>query len=388
MNFLIESMDRGFSVPKDMVSKGEKYLRRIAKKSSDIRNSSYAIYLLTRRGIVTTSYIASLEREIERNSSREYWKQDLASVYLAASYKMLKKDKKAYSLISDVSFGKFTDSYYYSYYSSLQRDSQLLYIISKYFPDRLSKVTGDDLKGIFDALNSMSYNSLSSASLVLALDAYSNSMGKLDLFDYSVMTTVDVNGEKREVPFDLTKGKHAKKKYNNNVTKFVIDNNEDFSLFFSVVQSGFDLKTPDKKIDSGIQIEKKYIDLNGNDIKKVNLGDEILVNIKIRSIDNKYHSDVAIVDLLPGGFDVVLDKKNGGSIAYKGTTLNSEFIEPREDRIIIYSRVNTSMTQFLYKIKAVNKGTFTTPPPFAEDMYDKTVKTMGTSGKIEIIGNK
>ena len=58
------------------------------------------------------------------------------------------------------------------YYDPVVHDAQLLYLISKHFPDRASGVPASALEGIGAAISGNRVTSLSAAYTLLALDAY------------------------------------------------------------------------------------------------------------------------------------------------------------------------------------------------------------------------
>ena len=93
-------------------------------------------YVLTRNGIVATSYLHSLRTQLDAKY-KDVWKNDLAGIYLAAAYRLLKQDSEAHSIIKKVKFGEKSGEGSYSARNQLIRDSQLLYILSMHFPDRM-----------------------------------------------------------------------------------------------------------------------------------------------------------------------------------------------------------------------------------------------------------
>ncbi len=156
-----------------------------------------------------------------------------------------------------------------------------------------------------------------------------------------------------------------------------------------------------------LEIERQYFDKHGNEIstkglplnhsasgpcanchgdmsklKKMlfstPLGSEVTVKLHLVAHGNKSVSDIAIVDLLPGGFQVVLDESKQSSGA------KAEYVEKREDRVIIYTSAKSHKETYTYKIQATNKGTYTVPPPFAESMYDLSIKARGMASKMVI----
>src|SRR2546422_4018338 len=92
-HFLLDAKERGFPVPPEVLSQGVGYLQRLAGSEGaslfDERTRAYAVYLLTRQGVVTTGYVTSLERRGEKNHPRA-WKQELTRGPVAAPHQLLR----------------------------------------------------------------------------------------------------------------------------------------------------------------------------------------------------------------------------------------------------------------------------------------------------------
>jgi alpha-2-macroglobulin len=182
-------------------------------------------------------------------------------------------------------------------------------------------------------------------------------------------------------------------------------------LFYAVTESGFDVKPPTTALKQGMEIIREYTDDKGVALKSITMGDEITVHIKIRSIDGNV-DDVAIVDLLPGGFEPVLQaavSETDNSISQDGEynegyapeasswtsplgiggAWQPSYVDIREDRVVFYGAVTNTITEFTYKIKASNSGLFVVPPAYAESMYNRLLQarslpanlTVGRAGK-------
>lgn len=188
--FLLEARDRGVDVPKDMLDAGNKYLHQLAADESldsldALRQRAYAVYLLTRQGNVTTNDLAAVQKRLQE-AFPDDWKNDLAAAWLAASYQMLKQDKEASQLIAGpqkaLEHELDKDSYVYSYYyDPLTRDASVLYLLSKYFPDRAKALPPQVLGNITWPLANNRFNTLSASMTILAMDAYAaQSAGELD----------------------------------------------------------------------------------------------------------------------------------------------------------------------------------------------------------------
>ncbi len=106
----------------------------------------------------------------------------------------------------------------------------------------------------------------------------------------------------------------------------------------------------------------------------------------MRSGSDAWLPSIAVLDLLPGGFEFVTNKKKLEEQPAE-TTLSlwtPDYISKREDRIILFGGLQPVMQTFRYKIKATSRGTFQVPPPYAESMYVGTLKARGVSGHITV----
>src|SRR5438094_6314900 len=75
-----------------------------------------------------------------------------------------------------------------------------------------------------------------------------------------------------------------------------------------VSEAGFLRTAPTKEVKAKLELYREYTDGAGKPIDKVALGDEVQVHVRLRSLADGPIANVAIVDLLPGGFEVVLQE--------------------------------------------------------------------------------
>ena len=111
------------------------------------------------------------------------------------------------------------------------------------------------------------------------------------------------------------------------------------------------------------------------------------MHVRIRAIDSHRPTigNIAIVDMLPSGFELSYDRAESGTIG-EGS-LRVDFVEPREDRVLIFCTAESSVRDFTYTIRAVNKGRFAVPPVLAESMYDRKVWTQHPSEGYIVVGD-
>jgi uncharacterized protein YfaS (alpha-2-macroglobulin family) len=395
MHFLTEAREKGYSVPSDLMDHGLTFLEFMASNESDTladaRVRAYAIYILTRNGYVITNSLNTLHDELD-DKFEDKWEKDLAGIYMAATYQLLKLERKANGLISKSRLGDRQMADYRNFYDGLTRDAQFLYILAKHFPERLKNLKGDDVLKIVDPLVNRQFNTTSSAYTILALDAYATSVGTPMIRNIAVS---EVQKDKKTVPIVLPQKLFPNVDFSDKAEAIRVSNDTKNVLFYHITQAGFDLKPPEKVLKDGLEVQREYRDTDGNVISDIALGTEIEVHIKARSLGKGDLHNVALVDLLPGGFEVVLDtvqRENYGTrwvspIASDKSTLETEYVDIREDRVVIFGTIQPKVTEFIYRIKATNKGTFIVPPIFGESMYDRSIQSLSLGGKFTIMGN-
>ena len=95
--------------------------------------------------------------------------------------------------------------------------------------------------------------------------------------------------------------------------------------------------------------------------------------------------NVALIDLLPGGFEILRDSVRGK----QGWPAGCDYVDLREDRAVFYAHDSDMMAQTItYQIKATNRGEFIVPPPYAESMYERGLNARGVAGKITVVDAK
>ncbi|HVE87221.1 MAG TPA: alpha-2-macroglobulin, partial [Myxococcales bacterium] len=447
-HFLTEAKERGLPVPPEVLSRALVYLRSMATKSFssdwEARDRAYALYVLARNGGATGALITQLREQMDQTLG-ERWKTDLSAAYLAGAYKLVKQDKLADKAMSGVKIGGAAADYMH-FYDSLLHDAGVLYIAARHFPDRLDSLSGPAVAGIAAPITSGWYNTLNSSYAILALDAYLTALGpraNAANLPFALSQFID----NKPQPLKLPDGLFPHLNFSEQATKLVLDSDTDVPAFFQVTQAGFDLDPPKDEIKEQLEVQRELQTLEGKVVKEAPLGSEVEVHVKLRAVQSGGTSHVAIVDLLPGGFEVVMERpkaapaaeseespsEEGGGEAEEGSgnegaaaegegeaaeesaseepedngrsytsnateagygyvppigqeksSFHPEYVDVREDRVVIYGMVDSSVSEFVYRIKATNEGQFTMPPAFAEGMYDRRVRARSASGTVKV----
>ncbi|KTD17226.1 alpha-2-macroglobulin family protein [Legionella jordanis] len=373
MHFLTEAKNQGYSIPNDIYSGGVGYLKDLASKSPTdfdmARVQAYAIYILTRNEIVTTNYLTNLQLYMEKEYSQK-WQQDIAGAYMASTYQMLKSFNEANELISKF---KILDQVkdFSDFYDANIANAQYLYLIAKHFPERLPKLGNNLVNKLVSAMNSAEINTVLSGYITLAFSAYGQS-SVTEAVNLSIGETLNNNLSRL---LNSTENNYVKAKIDDEAKQVNFINPNQQNFFYQLVQSGFDKNKVLSPVKNGVEIYREYQDGKGNVINTVKLGDEIEVHIQIRALEDHYYSNIAIVDLLPGGFEVVRDSVKSD---------NLDYVDIREDRVIFFTGVDATSKQLVYRIKATNIGSYQVPAVSAESMYHPNIHAEGISSMIEV----
>lgn len=374
MHFLTEARGKGFNVPNDMFFNGINYLKILAgQNTSDInsaRNQAYAIYILTRNEIVTTNYLTNLQLSLDKEQTNT-WQKDITIAYIAASYQLLQSQDEANKLIGQYK-PQTNQAYVSDFYNSTIADAQYLYIVAKHFPNLLPQIGDELLMRLIKAINNNDINTVLSGFTSLAIGTYQQSLPNGMATNLSI-TKIKANNLELNVP--VSHSSYQKMDIDSSIQKIRFNNPDKQSIFYQLIQAGFNRVIPDKPLKQGLEIFREYKDSKGNIITSTSLGSEIEVHIQIRALDSDYLSNIAIEDLLPGGFEVVSDSIKNNAMDY---------IDVREDRVNFFGNVESSSKEIIYKIKAVNKGNYIVPPAYAEAMYDPKTKAHGAASEIRI----
>jgi uncharacterized protein YfaS (alpha-2-macroglobulin family) len=356
----------------------ENMVSRTPASLEDARIKAYGIWVLTREGRITTQAIDHLLEYLD--SAVPDWKRDLTGTLLAGSFAIMRMDGKAERLVDAYAFDEKNFAAR-GLFSSLAVKALRTAVLARHFPGRLKKGE-NDAQSMIDAallaLNDSGYSTFSAAQSVRALMALSTSAaGSLDAVRLFCVEGGD--GETALlVPGGevLTLDAPACKAF-----RVETPENGTASLYWQLTTDGFDRDPPAEAFARRMEVDRVYRNAEGRELSAVNLGDEVTVCITARAHGSPV-PDTVFVDLLPGGFEMVLpDAAEGGDATAAPASLR---VERREDRLLLFTDLSTDLFTYSYTIRAVNKGTFALPPVHAEAMYDPTARAGSPAGVITV----
>ncbi len=412
--YLLESRERGIPIPEDMLTSINGYLETLAADPSRndlpyLRQRAMAVYLLVRQGRTASNLLSAVQEQLKRDQPKT-WQDDAAGMFIAASYQLLQQDKPARALalngLARVNSTKPAVFAYDYYYDSGIAQGWTLYLLERHFPGLAASVKPVAIENLLAPLRNGGYNTLDSALIVLALDAQAGAPKPGTL---PTLQAMNKQNQTRQIA--AARGIVAVGKYTGADTRLWVQPAPSTTAWYLLTQSGYDLAPPAAAQNQGLEVLRDYLDDKGNPITSLKLGQEVTVRLRVRALGAKARGQIAIVDLLPGGFEAVLQQKaappepsegegdyseegEGGDeewtpptlpLAMPGSTLNPEHIEVREDRVVLYVYTTDEVTEFRYRLRGNNAGSFVVPPVYAESMYDRSVYAQGgPAGRLQV----
>ncbi len=347
MHFLTEARAQGLSVPDDLYNYSLAFIKTLRPENyrslADLRLVAQSLYLLARNGVLPTNQLIYLKSFLTQNF-KGIWEKDDVAIFMAASFKLLKQDDVGEKLIKTMKFTDSTPSDYAYMYDSTIRNSHLLWIIAKHFPNLASNLFESvQLKTLLAPLQKNQYNTYSLASLYFALGSMSKtaSEGPLATATLANLNIQLVDAQNKSERLVLQKqGLVDSGNFSEKIKKIKATTDLNYPIFYSLNQSGFDFVGRKSEVKNGIEISRTYTNEKGEELKSVKLGDTVEVHVRARSLSATSYFRVAIVDLFPGGFeyvvtphDIVSGETATGDSTFRedGRDMNSEGQNPAEE---------------------------------------------------------
>ncbi|MFK8017663.1 MAG: alpha-2-macroglobulin [Gammaproteobacteria bacterium] len=371
-HFLTDAAAQGLPVPRAMRRAAVSFMKTLAAQEvtslEQARVRAYAIYVLTRNDVVTTTYLTNLHEYLDAAHAQS-WSQDLVASYMAASYAMLKQDRLAASLVDDYAFGGGSEMTG-DFDTRLGRDAQYVYLLSRHFPERMARLDAATLRALIDPVMANRFNTLSSAYTILALGEYSKAV-----FRDAAAPLLDVTADNVTLVSDA---RFARARIDLAIKTVTLSGATSSPVFYALTQTGYDRSASVDPLTQGLELDRVYLNAAGEVVTAANIGDELTVRLRARS-NGPDRSNVAIVDLLPGGFEVLTE-----SVQRQFGGWTADYVDVREDRVVFYGDIGERLTEMQYRVKVTSSGDFTLPAAFGRSMYDRGVHARTAAGRFSV----
>ena len=373
-HFLLEAKLLGHSVPQSTLNNASEYAATTARAKinslTQAELQAYAIYLRARDGRNPAPQLLNLRDTLTKEFAGQ-WEGASTGAWMAATYAMLKQEKEAGKLMATClearAKGTWTNPGWGSYHSNRDIEGmKIFYVRCRHFPAQAKEFGIEELEPILKPLREESFSTLGASFVTLALKAYGDVAGKSGL-------ELTLEARDKAAVWSKLAGPATglvKSPLEESVAGVRFSRQQkgdgDIGAFFQLVEQGFDRGRPPGPLTSGLAVAREWKPVGGK--TTVHPGDAIEVVLRVRNLADRHVPDLAVIDLLPGGFEVVAGALNSGA----GTVPGTQFAEVREDRNLFYLGLppNGEWT-VTYRVKAVCSGTFLVPGVMAEDMYDR-----------------
>ena len=376
-DFLLTMREAGADLPggllSDVFGALEKAVDRVPASLEEGREQAYALWVLTREGRITTQALEQLMARLEEDFPG--WRKDVTSTLIAASCAVMRMNDAA---------AKFVDMYRRpgpefrgSRLDALSALSLRASVLARHFPERLENARQELTEELLDATNGGRYVTLSAALAVRALlDMEKSAPVPAGV---SLVCTRMQPGFAAETFLPENLGDMLTLSAPGCASYALTVPEGGQTLYWEVSDAGFDRRPPEGSLSEGMEVTRTWLDAEGAPVTKVRLGDVITVSVTARAHGGPLE-DAVIVDLLPGGFEMDLSEPELSAPSVSGT----EFADRREDRMILFVPLGTEPSVFTYRIRAVNRGTFTLAPVQAEAMYRRDVHAFSSGGTVTV----
>lgn len=391
--YLLEARERGLPVPAALLQQANAYLRTVAVDESfatldQQRVRAFAIYLLTRQGEVTSNALLAARQQLDADHPQQ-WQADSSALLLAASYAGLKQDDAARPLLTATverlrRTAKLSGGWQRSaWHDALIGDALSLYLLNRHFPEQARQLSVTVLEHLLLPIEQGYYNTLSSALAMLAIEAYAVQAAQGD-----PIALYGIAADGSEAALAASAGLLQRAEFTAAHLRLRLDRGAGpGAVWYVRTEGGFDRQLPGKPLAAGIEVQRSLVDERGVELSELSLGQELTMRIRLRSTDDRQHANIAIIDLLPGGFEII--EPEADEEGYRPPLVQSDaqvqHVDAREDRMLIYTQAGPSLATYSYRVKATAAGSFQLPPAYAESMYQREIRSHGGGeGRIEV----
>ncbi len=383
-NYLLALQEAKLPVPMDFMASLFNTLEEITSNSpetlEELRTTAYAAWVLARAGYVVSKPLELCEAYIKE---AKHERSDIFNSFMAGAYAALYMMPEAQQHLDKVT-GKAPQTWRSAsgMFDTLAQYGLHTQVLAKHFPEALQEAIPYMEKLFLEGLNkphatmgaAMSAVALAEIMKVKGLtDAQMNNASiACGAYDAGIPTPEQAMVQAfpglalLEAP---------------NCARFDVKIPQN-SLYFAEVQSyGYDKNLPTKDLVQGLSVYKEISNTTGKsdyeqeDTIIVTQGDVLAVYVSVKLTDDSL-AQVAVVDLLPGGFELVMEHEDDT------TTSDDIRLDRREDRVIAFIDAYNSETGFTYHIRAINKGSYTLPATYAEGLFDRSLQGNTVTNRI------
>lgn len=387
-HLLLEARELGHKVPDAMLQRAlgfaDQYTQETHYRWDEHQAEAYALYLLARNGQNVAERIKAFEAELQRQWGQGGPAAIWTKFFLGAAYKIHHMDQDA-----DRFFGEFqrqwkqTGQLPWGIQGNIPAMSQYLYLINKHFPELIDAKDPQFGNYLYELAQDM---------VKQRINSFSGSMSAMGLgglwtrFDQDEGKAFNLLASQPPTAMDLL-GKTVKRAVlESPIRQLQLQGNGTWNLYYQLTERGYDREAPKAAINQGITLVRELLNGKGEKTADLDLQDKLHIRFSVHP--DKPMKDLAVVMLIPGGFEIDLGEEglaNRQSLPVAGKTLwQPEYIDVQEDRVVFFGDLNGGDQHFEFRLKPLNVGTYAVPPVMAEGMYDTSILHRGMAETLKV----
>lgn len=381
-HFLLEARMKGYHVPEDIFNNWLKYQEETARgNQGDLLTRAYRLYLLAQAGSPLLSAMNYM-RESELGAMNNPEKYYLAAAYRLAGYEEAAGEILAGAGVEVADYLEFSGTF-----GSTLRDKAIILDIMTVLGGH-----GEALKlynEIAEEISSEKWLSTqATAYSLLAMSKYLREVvsgqeqlnGELVLADGSSIE-IEVEDIVEFIPLEDSFGE---------IISF--RNRAEIPLYVTLEWEGIPERGDLAPVQSKLTLETAFYDQAGNriEVDQVKQGESFYILYRVGQVSNQDISEVALVQVLPAGWEIQNLRLLGGELPEwtNQYNLNQEkYLDIRDDRIMWFFDMAGYVYRydFVVMINPVTVGEFYLPPTLVEAMYNNDYRVVTEGRKVEVL---
>lgn len=389
-HMLLEAKERGYNMPEAMLQRALAYADEFAQSRQYAQDQNaakaYAYYLLARNGQNIAERLRAFEADLQAQSQSSG--QPIASrsrFFIGAAYKLHHLDQDAERQFGDIQRQWQAGGILPKDMRNNPEDLSLyLYLVGKHLPELLDTQDpkfGGYLLELGQDLVGQRMNSFRGSMALLGLGSLWTRFEQDQQQSFTVLAGTPL------AQLEL-QGKSVKSALLTPSTRpLELRGEGKWSLYYQLSETGYDRAPPSAAISQKLTVNRQLLNEKGEAITQLGLQDKLQIRIALHP--DHAMRDVAVVMLIPGGFEI--DLSEHGLAERKSLPIDKkplwqpDYIDVQEDRLVLFGDLDGGEKYFEFRLKPLNSGTYQVPPVFAEGMYDTEILYRGLGDVIKVV---
>jgi len=387
-HFMLEAEALGYNLPLGFINSWEKYQTRMANSweresasfgygSSSEINQAYRLYTLA---LAKKPALGAMNRMREMKELSTTAKWTLAGAYLQIGKKEVARELVARLTTSVEPYRELS----YTYGSSLRDQAMILEVITMMGDMEKAKTLVDEVAK--QMASQEWYSTQTTAFVLLSIGKFiGNSDASATMeFEYTLDGKRQKISSKAPVarvqlPFKDEKG-----------GEIAVTNSDARNLFVNIQLDGIPLDNPVKNEAEDIQMEVRYLNLDGKEMdpSRLEQGSDFMAEVRLTHPGIRVnYKELALTQMFPSGWEIRnlrLDNMESSRVKDQ-----PDYQDIRDDRVYSYFGLDKGQSKtFVVMLNAAYLGEYFLPAVYCEAMYDNSIHATQAGKWVKVVRQK